>query len=795
MQKKIEIGQLSKVEVQWNVRPVDYSIEKSDEIRSKIANKYNISKKNVYVNANFIKKTIDGKTEIATSDIVQNIQEPKFQQELFKQFLIENNISDYDFESILSIDNTMNSLIDYSVYDKFRRYKIEWVRWSNFLSYGEDNFIDFNDLRGLVLLKSEPANQGGKTNFACDLIEFLLFGSVDSGKADVLKKVFNKHLPDATEVKVEGGIEIDGEHYVIKRTLTRPQRKKRTSKSVVTQKVEYYRVVDGTEIILDDVENLEEESNTKTNKLIKETIGNKKDFKLVVLANSDNLKELVSMKDTERGKLLSRWIGLLPLEEKDIKAREKWNKEISPSLLSTRYNKEDLKNNVTNYKNEITSLTDASSTTEKQLKNCENNILNLNKEKEDLFELKKNIDSNLIDIDLTTLEKKQKNIYEEGIELSKQIEDINNKINAIGEINFSDSEYNSLLEEREELTNVIAKIKADIHIIKNQISSLEKAEFCPTCGQKLINVDNSAIINENNLKIKELTDNGIQKNNHLNEIKNKLNNIEDVRKKYQEKNTLEIKKLSLNVLIVEKREEYTKNKTLINNFINNKESIEHNNKIDTKINIIKANIQTEEKIKYNLVSQLEGYKREITQLQKQISEHEIIINKLTDEEKLVKAWKYYLMMVGKNGICKMVLRQTLPIINSELNYLLQDVCDFNVFVEIDDKNDINFSIVADDVKSDLSSGSGFEQTVAALALRAVLGNISTMSRPSFMLLDEVLGGVAKDNYENVKKLYDRMLKDYSFIFQVTHLDDISDWHDTTVIVKKENRVSKISVSK
>ena len=53
-----------------------------------------------------------------------------------------------------------------------------------------------------------------------------------------------------------------------------------------------------------------------------------------------------------------------------------------------------------------------------------------------------------------------------------------------------------------------------------------------------------------------------------------------------------------------------------------------------------------------------------------------------------------------------------------------------------------------------------------------------------MLLDEVLGGVSKDNYENIKKLYDRMLKDYSFIFQVTHLDDIADWH-TTVVEKKK----------
>lgn len=795
MQRKLEIGQLSKVEIQWNVRPVDYSTEKADEIRSKMAHKYGIPKKNVYINANFIKKNSNGETEIATADVVQNIQDPKFQQELFKKYLDENNITDYDFNAILNIDNTLNSLIDYSIYDKFRRYKVEWVRWSNFLSYGENNFIDFNDLNGLVLLKSEPANQGGKTNFACDLIEFLLFGSVDSGKANVLKKIFNKHLPDATEVKVEGGIEIDGEHYVIKRTLNRPQRKKRTSKSIVTQKVEYFRVVDGTEIILDDNENLEEESNTKTNKIIKEAIGNKKDFNLVVLANSDNLKELVSMKDTERGKLLSRWIGLLPLEEKDIKAREKWNKEISPSLLSGRYNKEDMKSFVDSSKKDIEVLNKTIEETENKLKICETNISKYNSEKEELFGLKQFVDSSLSNVDITTLKNKQNVITEEGKDINAKIAQIDEEIKTIGNIEFSDSYYNALIENRDKLVNVIASIKADIQLLKGQNISLEKAEYCPTCGQKLVNVDNSSIIADNKKKIQELTDKGIKNNNELTSIKNKIFELDEVRKNYIRKNSLEINKASLNVTLANKRNEYTEIKNLLENLIRSKEAIEHNNKIDAKINVIKANIQTEESIKYRLISEIEGYKREIKHLNQQISEHEIIINKLNEEEVIVKSWKYYLMMVGKNGIGKMVLRQTLPIINSELNYLLEDVCDFNVFVEIDDKNDINFSIVVDDVKSDLSSGSGFEQTVAALALRAVLGNISTMSRPSFMLLDEVLGGVAKDNYENIKKLYDRILKDYSFIFQVTHLDDIADWHDTTVVVKKENRVSTISVLK
>lgn len=795
MERKIEIGQLSKVEIQWNVRPVDYSTEKADEIRSKMAHKYGIPKKNVYINANFIKKTADGTTEIATADIVQNIQDPKFQQNLFKQYLDDNNITDYDFETILNIDNQMNSLIDYSAYDKFRRYKVEWVRWSNFLSYGENNFIDFNDLKGLVLLKSEPANQGGKTNFACDLIEFLLFGSVDSGKASILKKVFNKHLPDATEVKVEGGIEIDGEHYVIKRTLTRPQRKKRTAKSVVTQKVEYYRVVDGTEIILEDNENLEGESNTKTNQIIKEAIGNKKDFNLVVLANSDNLKELVSMKDTERGKLLSRWIGLLPLEEKDIKAREKWNKEINPTLLSGKYNKEDLKSTVENANKEINVLKEAVKSGEEKIKLSEEKLKELNKEKEDLFGLKQFVDASLFNIDIKTLETKLQKVTEEGKIINVQIQNIDKEIDEIGTINYEENVYQEYVEQRDLLVEQIAKIKADITVLRAQVTSLEKAEFCPTCGQKLINVDNSTLINECKTKEQTLYNNGVGANEKLTEIKKIITSFEENRKKFQHKNALEIKKATLNVTLANKRNEYTEIKNTLDNLIRSKEAIEHNNKIDTKINVLKATIQTEESIKYRLITENEGYKKEITHLEKQISEYEIIINKLNDEEKVVKAWKYYLMMVGKNGICKMVLRQTLPIINSELNYLLDDVCDFNVFVEIDDKNDINFSILADDVKSDLSSGSGFEQTVAALALRAVLGNISTMSRPSFMLLDEVLGGVARDNYENIKKLYDRMLKDYSFIFQVTHLDDIADWHDTTVVVKKENRVSTISVLK
>lgn len=795
MKRKIEIGELSKVELQWNVRPVDYSPEKADEMRAKMALKYGIPKKNVHINPNFIKKNSNGETEVATADIAQNIQDPKFQQELFKQYLDDNEITNYDFDTILSIDNLINSIIDYSVYDKYRRYKIEWVRWSNFLSYGENNFIDFTDLRGLVLLKSEPANQGGKTNFACDLIKFLLFGSGDEGKSDVLKNMFNKHLPDATEVRVEGGIEIDGEHYIIKRCITRPQRKKRTAKSVVTQKVEYFRVVDGTEIALEDIDNLEGESNTKTNQIIKEAIGNKRDFNLVVLANSDNLKGLISMKDKERGQLLTRWIGLAPLEEKFDKANDKWLHEIKPTLLSGRYNKEELIASVQTTKNEIVSLTEMVATTEQKIRDCEARIASHNVDKDNLLGLRQFVDASLANVDYQTMAQKLNTLLEQGTSLAAQVKSITGEIDAFGEIIFSQKEYDDLCDKRVEISNIITEIKFRIGSLKKDIETLKNGEVCHACGQRLANVDNSGKIAEKETEIQTLITQGISQKEILNGIEARLNELKTLKEQYDDKNRKIVKKSALEVDLAKKREEYTTVKNIIDGLKKYEEAIEHNNKITTNVNVLNEKLRYETNIKDNLIVDRENYKRNITVLTDQISQYEVIINRLTEEEVIVRAWELYLLMVGKNGISKMVLRQTLPIINAELNNLLNDVCDFNVLVEIDDSNHINFSLIVDDVKSNLLSGSGFEQTVAALALRAVLGNISTLPRPSFMLLDEVLGGVAKDNYDNVKKLYDRILKDYSFIFQITHLDDIADWHETTVVVKKENRISSISVLK
>ena len=149
MGKKVDIGSKAKVVVKWNVHQSNYTKELEKSIISLMAQKYGISEKNIRVETNY---TALNECGVITSDDAKSIHDPKFQQELMKEFIKINNIENVDFDEILKIDSQINSLIDYDSYDKSKRYEIKWVKWGNFLSYGPDNFFDFTNLHGLVLL-------------------------------------------------------------------------------------------------------------------------------------------------------------------------------------------------------------------------------------------------------------------------------------------------------------------------------------------------------------------------------------------------------------------------------------------------------------------------------------------------------------------------------------------------------------------------------------------------------------------------------------------------------------------
>ena len=786
MTKKIDIGQNAKVKIQWNVHQSNYSRELENSMIALMAKKYGIPAKNITIETNYITNNTN---DVLAAETVQSIHDPKFQQELMKQYIANNDIKDIDFEEIIKIDSQINSLINYDAYDKGKKYTIKWVKWSNFLSYGPDNYFDFTTLNGLVLLNGEPANKSGKSTFAYDLLHFLLFGKTNTNKAKNLGELFNNYLPETRTINVEGCINIDGEDFIIRRTLTRPAQGKKTK--TVTNKVEYYKVSeDGSEEILPE-DNKQEASTTATSKIIKEALGNESDFDLIISANAKDLDNIISLTETEKGRLLSRWIGLSLIEDKDIKAREKWNKEISVGRYSDMYNQTQLETDIEELTATLTHNVAQIGAYNNQIDTLNKSIEEYQQSKELLLSSRQVIDNSLLKVDVTTLQNTINMLVEDGKRKNSMVEILEKDLSEMGEIVFSEDEYKSMRSENERLISKMAETRATINSLKSTNKALESAEFCPTCGKKFDNVDNSAQISQNTERIKQLTSDGIAMKKRSDELTSAMATIEELRVKANKKTQIELKIAALKTEIANKRAEYKEKSQTLKEIEKNKEAIKKNSEIDAHINVVNANISSGENNKRNLLNAITSLEKENARHTETISLRKSYLVKIAEERKIEKYWKLYLQMIGKDGISKMVLRNTLPIINSELNRLLGDITDFRVEVVMNEKNDVDFLLIRDETVTRLSAASGLEKTQSALALRVVLGNMSKLSRPPFILLDEVLGTVASENYDDMRKLYNKITEYYSFILHITHINDIADWHDSIVTVQKVDNISRI----
>lgn len=785
----IQVNPTDKLVFDLEMHQIDFNEQKKQSLRKEISEKYGVPVKNVEIN--FVPITIDenGDKISLASDIITNIQDPKFQQSLFKEFLEIKKIEDIDFDKLIDIDKRVNAFIDFDTYSKYKPYKIKYLKWDNYLSYGKGNYFDFTKLKGLVLLTGQPENTSGKTTLAIDLLRFALFGKAE--KSPTLDSVFNTYLEEETEVKVEAGIEIEGCNYVIRRTITRPTLKKRTAKSKAKQKVEYFRLINGD---YEEIENCEGESGTQTNNIIRETVGNVEDFDLVISATAYSLGNLLRMGQTDKGKLFSRWLGLMSIEEKEKIAKDLWKKE-SAQLLSNHYNKATLESEITDMKTVIDNDNKRIIECQDKLNKSSDKLENYNKEKIDIIKNRKQIKEELIKIDVATIENRMSLLNTDLTNNRGKMSVKKERYMQIKDSVFDADAYNKIKEEQRQIEIEQAELRTKITTLKEdnkRIEGLIEKKTCPTCGHEIDLIEQNTFIEKNNALINQMVSKGVENKNKLAKIIEQINIMEVKRSEENELNRLKpemsaIKvqidniKLQLNELARQKEEIET-----------NKENIRYNNEIDNKIRLVDENIRVETRLKEEQIREIQNFKNEVTSYTKQIEERNNVIKKLTEEEKLIRLWNCYNELVGKNGIIKLVLKRALPILNNEIERLLNGLCDFEVKLSIDDSNKVCIDLIRDGVSMNLeTAASGWENTVSSIALRSALSNICVFARPNIVTYDEVLAGVSSENAENIFKLFGRILPNYDCIIHICHDTTLQDYHNKTLIVTKENNISKV----
>ena len=787
----IKVNPTDKLVFDLEMFQIDFNEQKKESLRKEISEKYGVPLKNVEVN--FVPVTVDDKGDKISlaSDIITNIQDPKFQQQLFEEYIKTKGIEDVDFDALVNIDKKVNAFVDFDTYSKYKPYKVKYLKWDNYLSYGRDNYFDFTKLKGLVLLTGQPENTSGKTTLAIDLLRFALFGKAE--KSPTLDSVFNTYLEDETEVKVEAGIEIDGIDYVIRRTITRPTLKKRTAKSKAKQKVEYFKLLNGNYEV---IENCEGESGTQTNNIIKETVGNIEDFDLVISATAYTLGNLLRMGQTDKGKLFSRWLGLLSIEEKEKIAKDLWKKE-SQQLISNRYNKATLESEINDMKIVIENDNKQIISSQEKMNVANDNIEKLNKQKIEIIKNRKQIKEDLIKADVATIENKTKYLNDSLATNRAKMSVKKERYMQIKDVIFDVEAYNKKKDEQRnidieqaELRTKIATIKEDI----KRINNLVEKKTCPTCGHEIDILEQNGFIEKDRQDIKELTDKGVVNKAKLDVILKEIAEMEQKRVEENELNRLKPEMSAIKVQIDNIKLQLAELSRQKEEIETNKENIRYNNEIENKIRLVDETIRVETNIKEQQIREIQNYKNEITVYTKEIENRNKIIVKITEEEKIVRDWNIYQELVGKNGIIKIVLKKALPILNNEVSRLIDGLCDFEVILSIDDNNKICIDLVRDGVKMDLGvAASGWEGTVSSIALRSALANIAALPRCSTTVFDEVLSGVSSENAENVFKLFRRILSNYDNIIHICHDQSLNEWHDQTIVVTKKNNISQIEI--
>ena len=761
------------IQVIWEDFADNFTQDKLKSVKSYFQKKYNTTNVNVLTKT----KLVNEETT-TTIDVSMNITDPIYQLDLLRQYVTSKEMED-KIDDVLNINQIVENRLQEKDVEvtQFKKWFIRNIEFSNFLSYGENQRLDFDQMNGIVVIESNPANFGGKTVLSVDLLLFLFFN--ESSKTTKSEEIFNR-FTSKDKVTVKGEITIDGEDYILIRTIERKLSRK-GDWNVKTELDFFKKLSDGSII------NFTGEQRRETETFIKNSIGTKEDFLMTILTTASNLEELLEAKPTARGQVLSRFMGLEFLKNKEEVAKELYS-EFSKSKISNIYNTIQLRD-----ENEEYELTQVSLQNQKQKVLVEIDDLNQKvkkgKEYRDDIIKKKHSD---IDQEISRLN--PTNTQEEINTIDLEKKGYISKINELKVVEPSEFYHEDKHDEvKEQYNNVykeIVQIDTEITSINKLKSEVEGGIKCEHCGIELMNaaITNAKIAELDGLIVQKTT-----KTTLMQDLSRKEQSFVQLKKEFDEyeKNKLVKEKYEVSIESCDLKVESLKNK--LRNYEKMQDKIKDNQNIDSLL--IRADLRIEEL--ENLLKQqnssITKIDFELKSIDEKIQTNIKYLKRIEEEESRDKIFKLYLEAFGKNGISKIIMKTMMPLINSELQRLMQDSSYFRLDIRINEKNEVEFLMIDNStgVEKLMVSGSGYEKTIASLGLRCVLSKICSLPKPNVVVFDEVFGKISNDNLDLVYDFFVKTKDYFEKIFLITHNPLISQWSDYTIKIEKENNISKL----
>ena len=728
---------------------------------------------------------------------IPNITDIDYQNKLIEDFITQTYLVDKEIiEAVKLINIEHNAQIEIEDTIKNIRWEPISFEWSNMFSYGEENYVDFTDMKGVVGLFGPNAT--GKSAFV-DSLSFCLF---DKASKDFKPINIMNNKSDNFVCKVV--FLLSNKQYFIERKVWK------NKSGNPMYKVNFGFIDDkGKE------QSLNGENRWGTNKNIYSYIGSFEDFVLTTFSMQGKNANFIEKGHSDRKDLIIQFVGLGLFDKLYELAADK-NKEISISLKTLETEDWDDKlieseNKYKKYLEQYTNKNKIASDLKVDLDNIDTTIAALTNQ--------------IIDIDeklsITDLRDEQK-------QLKSDLAFANNKLNTLlFTISAGEEQLKEYIEridvfnllKVEDLYNELATLESDKKDIESEINTLNvvidnaldkmkkltKLEYDPKCNYCMNNIfvkdaiDTEKLLEQYQAKMVELKE-------RLSDFEQIIKTKSNIKTDYIEYKDIVQKLNNLRIDLYK----YSANKVEIENDICDiEEKIKINNDKIKKYYYLEKSIQFNDNLQLEIDAKLNEKKIKLNEKNKVDAEILDIYGKMKVEESNIKtyksnierlnklrikseSYKYYINAIKRDGIPYDLITKIVPTIESEINNILSQIVDFSIVIDLDESKNINMYIVYDEENYwSLELASGMEKFISSIAIRVALTNISHLPRPNFLIIDEGWGTLDAENLNSVSMLLDYLKTQFEFILIISHVDQIKEIADTIIELKKEGDFSSI----
>jgi DNA repair exonuclease SbcCD ATPase subunit/DNA repair exonuclease SbcCD nuclease subunit len=730
-----------------------------------------------------------GNVEEITDSIQQDdMRNPRIQEELIREYLVDYQASEELMNKVLNLNSTyIKKAEETEEVSRNIKWRLNELRWDNLFNYGEDNRVDFSRLTGTVGIFGK--NYSGKSS-VIDSLLYTLFNTTSKNE----RRNVNIINQNREEGSGEAVISIGDEQYYVRRGSKKYTKRLKGVETIEAKTdLDFFKIdANGEKVSLNGL------TRNDTDKNIRKVFGSLDDFLLTSLSSQLDSLSFIREGSTKRKEILAKFLDLEIFEKKFKLAKE--DAADMKGALRRLEGRE--------YDTEIEAAETEHSECEESLDDqkvvCENlqdDIAVLTSDISDIDEKIKSIPAEVIDIAQVRLDIKDKSAaltdtQEQLVGDKESLQEKKDLINKIGEFleSYDIINIKSRKQKAEDLWNKIDELRAELRRIQEKVSSLDDPEFLKGC--KCLHDAEQALEQKPNVvekieifskEYESLDSSGLDKmiDQYNSLISKKDQTTRDI-------TTVELsiarKQNSINTLMAE----LSVLKTKKTSYDDNKEAIENLEALLSGKRSHEATLTTKRKELETCEEEIVKYHKLLGSLEQKVLNIKEQKNDYVELREQFAAYDLYMRAMHPNGIAYDVIKKKLPVINQEIAKVLTNLTNFEVLFEEDgNKLDIFIKHPKHDPRP-LSMASGAEKTMAAMAIRLAFLAVSNLPTSDIMVLDEPGTALDEEHLQAFTQLLDMIKVHFKTTLLISHLDSLKDVVDLTLDISKKEGYAYIN---